>query len=242
MEELQEGSFYRLPKSVRNTCRDLGKSHLDVYVALMEAEENIIGYGIAGQWFDCTIHMITQRSAFERVTVLKCIEEMEDTGIIEVKRTKRKKNKKGEVRNEPNRYRLTHVGYRSPNNELPTNGNRISAEGGLNNKKGKKEKREKEIKNPLEGVCVDSRFDTVEMRETMKEYLEYRDENNFSLLKPKQIEGQFAEFREKELTIKEAQGAIRFTMTRGHKGISYPFNSNGYGREKVKEDYDNPLG
>lgn len=241
MEELQEGSFYRLPKSVRNTCRDLGKSHLDVYVALMEAEENIIGYGIDGQWFDCTVHMITQRSAFERVTVLKCIEEMEVTGIIEVKRTKRKKNKKGEVRNEPNRYRFTHVGYRSPNNELPTNGNRISAEGGLNNKKGKKEKREKEIKNPLEGVYVDSRYDTFEMRESMKEYLQYRDDKNFPSLTPKQIEGHFAEFREKGLNVKEVQDAIQFTMIRNYRGISYPIHSNERKIKIHEDDHDNPL-
>jgi hypothetical protein len=243
MEEITEGAFYRLPKIVRSKCRDLGKSHLDVYVSLMECEEVCGLMGKIGEWFECTIHMITQRSTSERTTVINCIEDMEQAGIIKVRRTKGRKNSKGQVRNLPNKYLLLYVGLRSPNNEPPTSQNKIVGSDGLNNKKKKKEKREKERKNPLVDVQIDSKFDTSKIREAMERYLNFRNEKYPPDLTTSQIEGQFAEFRQKQLNASEVFEAIEFSFVRGYKGISYPSKLSSYGKETEKDrDYSDPFG
>ena len=243
MEEITEGTFYRLPKIVRSKCRDLGKSHLDVYVSLMECEEVCGLMGQIGMWFECTIHMIKQRSTLERTTVINCIEDMEQAGIIKVRRTKGRKNSKGQVRNLPNKYLLLFVGLRSPNNEPPTSINKIVGSDGLNNKKKKKQKREKERKNPLGDVQIDSKFNTPEIREAMERYLNSRNEQNQTDLTPSQIKGQYAEFSKKGLSHSDVLDTLEYTFNRGYKGISYPSKFSSFEKEKEeKADYENPFG
>jgi DNA-binding transcriptional ArsR family regulator len=116
-KDVQEGAFLRLPITVSERCQDIGTGALDTFVALMRTERDVNGYESSGNWFRATHHMIAQRTPATARTLRRHLPLLEEAGLIEVKRLK-KRDDEGQIRNEPNRYRLLWVGYSADNSSV----------------------------------------------------------------------------------------------------------------------------
>jgi hypothetical protein len=116
-KDVQEGAFLRLPITVSERCQDIGTGALDTFVALMRTERDVNGYESSGNWFRATHHMIAQRTPATTRTLRRHLPLLEEVGLIEVKRLK-KRDDEGQIRNEPNRYRLLWVGYSADNSSV----------------------------------------------------------------------------------------------------------------------------
>ena len=69
--------------------RDLGISCTDLYLGLIELEYDLLSErSNNSEWFEASIDMILKRCSIKRTALLSSLKQLEESGIVEVRRNK----------------------------------------------------------------------------------------------------------------------------------------------------------